>query len=540
MTCNKRLLEKGLFVLINLFITSGALFANGKYSRGQGRLLWNSDASVFEVPATINELVRRIDTQMSSGGLDGGLLNVYETAGTAVLLMLSDDDWQELNFTVPAGWTAVDLDGDGAADDGIAKGFGYADISNTSGGPLDPLTTVFQVCSMSKPVSAYGAYQMKLRGWLNLTDSVNSHIASVWKIEQANLFQTWNTNDVTINKLIHHQSGLDQSILTGGGNNYGWYPVDLTATYPYDRVKSSSSSTTERVIPNTIQNLNGDDNIDFWMGKVKLYGNPNSKDYFYSPAGYSVLQLVMETILSKKDMYSGAKFYEAFPFYMRDNVLNPLQMNNSSFLYSRNLNNAKCYRYVKWEKKPGNSLLSPALTESLEYTHLLFPISAAANLHTTVVDYGKFLLKIMDEGVVSTVLHDSPVRNLVWWNPSYFFENQWYIVYENGALKDVCPKSNISSKYTSSVYSFKLLPGIYNHQGALDGWNSSFYILPKKSADSATSDAKSGIVILTNSGTCMRQAGSMIYFGGAGVHQEITDAWKALYISRYGENPASK
>jgi len=56
----------------------------------------------------------------------------------------------------------------------FSKGYGYADLEKKS--PIDPLTTIFRVGSLSKPIAASGLAKMVEKNQLKLSDSINDCI----------------------------------------------------------------------------------------------------------------------------------------------------------------------------------------------------------------------------------------------------------------------------------------------------------------------------------------------------------------------------
>lgn len=80
------------------------------------------------------------------------------------------------------------------------KGYGYSNLSNHT--PVNPITTGFQIASVSKLFTATAAMQMVEQGKLSLDDDVNEYLTS-FKINNPY------SKPVTLRNLLTHTSGLD-------------------------------------------------------------------------------------------------------------------------------------------------------------------------------------------------------------------------------------------------------------------------------------------------------------------------------------------
>jgi CubicO group peptidase (beta-lactamase class C family) len=181
-------------------------------------------------------------------------------------------------FSVPGGAVAVIEDGRVI----MARGFGLADA-----GRRVPVTaaTLFNIGSTSKSVSAWGAMRLTDEGKLGLDEPVDRRLTR-WHLPKS----TFAADGVTLRRLLSHTAGLSVS------GYRGWGPDDI--------------------IPSLEQSLSGDDN---GAGAVKIVAEPGSA-WSYSGGGYTLMQLLVEEA-------SGRRFSD----YMRDSVLRPLGMSDSSF-----------------------------------------------------------------------------------------------------------------------------------------------------------------------------------------------------------------
>jgi len=164
----------------------------------------------------------------------------------------------------------------------MARGFGMADVVRKV-----PVTaaTPFNIGSTSKSVSAWGAMRLVDEGKIGLDDPVQQRLTR-WRFPAS----SFPAEGVTLRRLLSHTAGLSVS------GYRGWGPDD--------------------VIPSLEQSLSGDDN---GAGAVKIVAKPGS-GWSYSGGGYTLMQLLLEEVTGRH-----------FADYMRDAVLRPLGMTDSSF-----------------------------------------------------------------------------------------------------------------------------------------------------------------------------------------------------------------
>ena len=170
-------------------------------------------------------------------------------------------------------------------DDGkIVETRAYGTTSRDGNTRITP-GTLFQAGSISKPVAALGALQLVERRAVTLDENVNDKLKS-WKVPD-NEFTT--SEKVTLRRLLSHSAGLTVHGFPG-------YDVKVAVPSPIDVLDGKGNTPPVRVnlVPGTT-----------WR---------------YSGGGYTVMQQLVTDLTGK-----------SFPDYMRDNVLSPLGMTNSTY-----------------------------------------------------------------------------------------------------------------------------------------------------------------------------------------------------------------
>lgn len=154
--------------------------------------------------------------------------------------------------------------------------------------------TIFQACSISKPITALAVLKLAQQGQLNIDTSISSYLSPT----QLSWISTPQTKhlipSITLRHLLSHTSGLSTHGFPG---------------YP-------STSTT---IPTTHEILTGKPPTNTLA--VKLTAFPSQR-FAYSGGGITVIQTILETLLSK-----------SFPEIMQEIVLGPLKMSRSTFQF---------------------------------------------------------------------------------------------------------------------------------------------------------------------------------------------------------------
>jgi CubicO group peptidase (beta-lactamase class C family) len=194
--------------------------------------------------------------------------------------------------------------------------------------------TVFQVGSISKPVTAWGVLRLVDKGRLDLDAPVETYLTR-WHLPASD----YDADRVTIRRLLNHSAGLSL-------HGYPGLP-------PTDR------------LPSLEESLAGDNG---GAGAVYIARQPGSR-FSYSGGGYTVLQLVIEEVTG-----------ESFATYMQREVLDPLGMTRSSFQWRSDLRAATAIGH------------NP---DGQPYPNYLFTEKAAAGLYTTAADLARFAAAAM-------------------------------------------------------------------------------------------------------------------------------------------------
>jgi CubicO group peptidase (beta-lactamase class C family) len=240
---------------------------------------------------------------------------------------LDEDRWLAA-YDVPG--VAVALVRDGHVT--WSKGYGQAEAAR--GVPVTP-DTIFQVGSISKPVTAWGVMRLVQQGKLDLDAPVHRYLTR-WHLPPG----PFDADGVTIRRLLNHSAGL---------NSQDYSPM------------------TTRPLPSLEQSLSGDSGgVDARRGSddVRITMTPGQQRS-YSNGGYTLLQLAIEEVTG-----------EPFARYMQREVLDPLGMKDSSFAWRGDQHS----RTATGHDVDGRAVPRSALTEQ-----------AAGGLHTTVEDLAAFV-----------------------------------------------------------------------------------------------------------------------------------------------------
>jgi CubicO group peptidase (beta-lactamase class C family) len=232
----------------------------------------------------------------------------------------------------------------------------------TEPGGSVPVTTatLFQAGSISKSVSALGALRLVEQGKLSLDADVNGALTT-WKVP-ATAFTA--TKPVTLRGLLSHTAGLTVHGFPG-------YAVDVA-------------------VPTLVQVLNGTPPTN--TAPIRVDTTPGAL-WRYSGGGYTVMQQLMIDV-------SG----QPFPDYMRQAVLGPIGMTQSTF-----------------DQPPSGAFA--AATAAGQYGHLqpvkgrwhIYPEMAAAGLWTTPSDLARFAIEVQESyaGRSSRVISSTMTRQML-------------------------------------------------------------------------------------------------------------------------------
>jgi len=297
-----------------------------------------------------------------------------------------------------------------------AKGYGVMDTKSKS-----PVTeeTLFQASLLSMPVTAYGALSLVEQDKVTLDENINSYLKS-WQLLDNEFTKE---KKATIKNLLNGTSGINLHAIPG-------YSTDESVPTLVEVLNGASPAKNEPVTINKMP----EESLDILAG------------------AYTIIQQMMIDIEGEK-----------FPETMNELVLQPLEMNNSTFnqtLSSEQLTMAAT-----------GYLTDGSMVKGKRYT---YPTMAANGLWTTAEDIAKFIINIQQ------TLKDNSNK---------------------GLSKDMTAQMFIPSGYKSSYWpDFKYGLGLSILNKEKDtyfghhGWNRGFFALMQ-----AHRDKGYGVVVLTNS-----------------------------------------
>lgn len=216
------------------------------------------------------------------------------------------------------------------------KSYGVMDKETKS-----PVTneTLFQAGSISKPVAAYGALSLVEQGSIGLEEDINTYLKS-WELPATDFTKD---KKVTLKNLLNHSAGVTVHGFLG-------YSPDLP-------------------VPSLVEVLNGTPPANsgaIFVDKVPETG------FRYSGGGFTIMQQMMIDVKE-----------ETFPQLMKQLVLEPLEMNHST--YDQPLESAQLKMAATGYLPDGS------MTKGKRHT---YPEMAAAGLWTTAEDLAKFAINI--------------------------------------------------------------------------------------------------------------------------------------------------
>lgn len=223
-----------------------------------------------------------------------------------------------------------------------AKGYGIADVE--TGAPVD-METMFQAASISKPVAAMGVLRAVQDELFTLDDDINDILES-WTFDGGEF-----TNDrpVTPRMLTSHTSGL--------GDGFGFPGYD-----PSDPV------------PTVLQILKGHQASN--VGILFMERQPMSL-MEYSGGGVILMQQALSDVRDRP-----------FAEIMREEVLLPIGMNNSSF-----------EQPISPERDSNAARAHSRAGQAMGAKWHVYPEMAAAGLWTTPTDLARFVIEVQRSAV---------------------------------------------------------------------------------------------------------------------------------------------
>jgi CubicO group peptidase (beta-lactamase class C family) len=530
-----------LIITIGILLSGSSVFAEAMWVGSDGITLdaYNLD-NIGTIPNNINDLAGSNGLISTKGST---LLNHYLAVGCAVLAF--EIDQENVVHIYPTYIGNKRNPGSTSETDKVDE------------------NTIFQAGSISKLVSAWGLLEMAEKNWCP-TNFLNNPItyylppnlgdSGDWSLPTVN--DELNASEVTLSQILLHQSGIFQSADPGNTlyNTYrGWTANDIALIS--NNTNRERIGTTSLRLPLLSQELSGTlknagAKLYFQPGHVIQIGDPNDPSnphnparFYYSGAGYEVMQKVMENVLRTQDGYKrseGVLDYEVFNKFMKENVLNGIMVNyqnctSSSFLYGQLSN-------------PDVDVASGFLNKLfLPYPRTLYTAKAAAGLYTTANDLSNFVNMLIGdlndnnngESRVDKIIN----RDVVQFNGNFCILSNGLSVgfvgkYVGENPDDTANLRNLNGtiisdddviaqinklKGTGYDYNMKHLAGFWGHSGSNTGYKS---LIMFHGAIVGKPIRGCGLVVLTNSDT-----GS-----GDKVMHDIASAWLATNINQYGDS----
>ncbi|WP_323756031.1 serine hydrolase domain-containing protein [Roseivirga sp.] len=275
-------------------------------------------------------------TEKSNEDNTADLIRKVETGLTTWVHIEGDSTWsiqdRMEHYGIPGVSIAVIYNGEIA----WVKGYGVMDKESQT-----PVTTqtLFQAAATSMPVTAYGALRLVEQNNLGLDENINSYLES-WKVP-GNAFTE--EKKVTVRNLLNHSAGI----------------------YPY----GTGSYSISEELPTLVEILNGSSPAS--NEPITVNKEPGESVSF-AYASYVPIQQMMLDVGR-----------EAFPEIMHELVLQPLEMNNSTFNQSLTAD--------QLTKAATGYLQDGSMVEGRRH---IYPATASHGLWTTAEDYAKFITHI--------------------------------------------------------------------------------------------------------------------------------------------------
>jgi len=258
------------------------------------------------------------------------------------------------------------------------KSFGYADGHGTVAASSD---TIYHWWSITKPFTAVAILQLQEQGKLSINDTAVSHLPFL-KIHPYDK----SDRDITIQDLLSHSSGLSST----GAEILSW------VHFEGDAHPNQSWLLQQKI-------------TDY----SKLEYSPGS-DGRYSNIGYMILAAIIEK-----------KSGQSYEDYIRDNILRPLKMHQTDFIYTEQMS-----KYEAIGSHPVDLLSffafyyldkENAISEELNGRYLFNRVytdqTGPSGLIGPVTDYTRFMMAILNNGELDNARILSPESILLMRTP---------------------------------------------------------------------------------------------------------------------------
>ncbi len=272
-------------------------------------------------------------TKKSNTDTQIDLIKKVETGLTTRVHIKDDSTWsieeRMKHYGIPGVSIAVIHNGEIA----WAKGYGVTDKESNT-----PVTkqTLFQAAATTMPVTAYGTLCLVEQHKLDLDENINNYLKS-WKVPENEFTKE---KKVTIKNILNHSAGIHP-------RGTGRYYID-------------------EKIPTLVQILNGTSPAK--NEPITINKEPEESVRF-AYASYVPIQQLMLDIKGK-----------TFPEIMQELVLDPLEMNNSTF--NQSLTAAQLSKVATGYLTDGSKVKGG---------RSIYPSMATNGLWTTAEDYAKFI-----------------------------------------------------------------------------------------------------------------------------------------------------
>ncbi|WP_299365973.1 serine hydrolase [Winogradskyella sp.] len=230
-----------------------------------------------------------------------------------------------------------------------SKGYGYCNQDKTK---TISTQTLFQSASIGKIISSLVSLKLVEQGQIDLDKNVNLYLKR-WKLEENSFTKD---QPVTLRHLLTHSAGL-----TDDYGFLGYKPTDD--------------------IPSLLQILNNESPAKT-RKSLSIKTKPGTKER-YSGGGYLIIQLLVEDV-------SGIPFEE----YVEQHIFEPLQMTNSTYNYSPDINLGK--PIADGHLYNGKSLKKKK--------YHIYPEKGAAGPWTTAEDLAKLVIGIQTNRILNSQL----------------------------------------------------------------------------------------------------------------------------------------
>lgn len=275
-------------------------------------------------------------TEESNTDATADLIKKAETGLTTWVHIAGDSTWsieeRMKHYGIPGVSIAVIHNSEIA----WTKAYGVMDKESQT-----PVTTqtLFQAAATSMPITAYGALRLVEQNKLGLDENINSYLKS-WKVPENEFTKE---KKVTIRNLLNHSAGIHP-------RGTGSYSID-------------------EKIPTLVEILNGTPPAS---NEPITVNKPPGESVRFAYASYVPIQGMMLDIDGK-----------TFPEIMHELVLQPLEMNNSTFnqsLTAEQLSKVATGYLQDGSMVKGKRNIQPAM--------------ASGGLWTTAEDYAKFITNV--------------------------------------------------------------------------------------------------------------------------------------------------